>query len=343
MHPTPLPGDGSPAVHVSLRLDAPVAAALAADGRLREAAAEGVRHSIGEVVARLGVPGTVAVDLDPQPGPDDHRPDLLALTVNGRSCHFSDDVLVLARSYAVAEFAAGTPADAAQWARRAAGSASSGDQERFVEFLASVCAEAVSRQASVLLGPAQVGAYQQQLGGLAADLALGGASLDARRLRPILARLLDLRISVADRATVARVLALGANAPWEDVAEELVDALAPPAVELLVPPEYVAALTASSPGEANLVDYVREGVYDTLGVVVPQVRVAAADALKSNSFRLVINHLPGQPVVGLGPGELVVNAAPEHLESGDGAVRPAVLPGTPYPAAVVRATVRRGG
>jgi flagellar biosynthesis component FlhA len=151
--------------------------------------------------------------------------------------------------------------------------------------------EAIRDHPSVLFGPDQATAYQRQLGAGASDVA---------RLRNILTAVLDLRLSIADRVTVARILSDGARET--DPTEDLIDALAPDHIDLHLHPDYLRDLTEADPrNEANLFSSVREQLFLKLGITPPRCRFVMDESLPPQTFAFGLNHLRTPVLPGLPP------------------------------------------
>lgn len=325
-----------PTIDVALQLDASLGYVLDADGPLHEAVRENVQQKLADVVRLLGVPGTVMLDIEPlqATGQDDSQ--WLRLRVNGALCRYPQEVLAFAWSYAAGRVADAEPEEVRGQLREAARAE---EQEGPIpEFFGLACAEIISRQPAVLLGPAQVAAYEARL----EDQAAGGQPNPSRpgtgQLMRILERVLELRISIADTEKVASVLADSDGTPWEYAVENLVDALAPDGVELHVPESYVARLTTQEDEGSDLLSFVLEGMFTELGIAFPPLRPVPPTGLEPNGFRFLINHLPTLPVVGLEVDECLVNDTPERLRLMGIEARKAVNPATPQAAAIADKT-----
>ena len=322
------PAFGLPAIEVVLELDPSLGHILDADGPLREPVRENVRQRLAEIVRLLGVPGTVKLGIEALAATERADPQWLRLRVNGVSCRYPEEVLSLAWSYAEGRVVDAEPEEVRSRLDEA-------EEVRVSEYFGVACAEIISRQPAVLLGPAQVAAYEARLEERAAGRRQNPGS---GQLPRILQRLLELRISIADTEKVAGMLGDGGEAPWEDVAEDLVDALAPEDVELHVPEAYVARLTARNDEESDLLTFALEGMFTELGIAFPPLHPVPTTGLKPNSFRYSINHLPTLPVVGLEADECLVNDTPERLEQMGIEGRKAVNMATQQPATVVEVT-----
>jgi flagellar biosynthesis component FlhA len=324
-----------PTIGVSLQLDAAFGCILDADGPLHEAVRENAQQKLANVVRLLGVPGTVALDIEPLQATEQADSQWLSLRVNGALCRYPEEVLTFAWSYATGRQADAKSAEVRSQLQEVARAPAEEHGSRVSEFFGLACAEIVSRQPAVLLGPAQVAAYGARLEGQAVDEQPNPSRPDTGRLLRILERVLEMRISIADTEKVASVLADSGGAPWEAVVEDLVDALAPEVVELHIPEAYVARLTTQDDEGSNLLTFVLESMFTELGIAFPPLRPVPTTELKPNSFRFYINHLPTLPVIGLEADECLVNDTPERLRLLGIEGRKAVNPASQQPAAIV--------
>lgn len=168
-------------------------------------------------------------------------------------------------------------------------------------FCRTATTEIVKRRPSVLLGPGQARAYARRL----------GAELDPEWLRQILQRLLDLKVSIADMRAVGRELVAARDMPPVEAVERLFPKLRPDHVEVRLPEAYLRQLTLDAPGEAsNLFGRLREQCFDELGIVSSPLQAVVDEALPARTFAVVVNHLPQLPWLGLDAGETMVARPP---------------------------------
>lgn len=295
-----------------------------------------IAQGVAGVMTMLGLPGQPAVVVVAL---DEAMPAgrFLRVLVNGVQCRYSDDLLQAIHSYTTGRLMAtdATPTTLLAWLT----SLLDGHSEQAAEFLALTCVEIVKQRPRALFGPAQAQAYTAWL---STDPAAGGPheaawSAGTTALLPILHDVLDLRISLADRTTVGRLLREGFEAGRSPraISESLIEALCPRVVELRMPSPDLRQFTIEwqEDGAAKF-QYLRDGLFEELGVTYPVFRFAADDALKPNSFRFQINHLATPPLVSLAPTQCFVNEDVRRLPaglSGD----PAANPVTRYPQAVI--------
>src|SRR5262249_51152169 len=100
----------------------------------------------------------------------------------------------------------------------------------------------------------------------------------------------------------------------EEVVEELIAALRPDVVEILMSGDTLRQMTTSDVGlTAELFTFLREGLFTELGVRYPRFRFSPAPTLKPNSFAFTINHLTTLPLTGLHPDQCLVNDTAKRL------------------------------
>jgi type III secretory pathway component EscV len=328
--------DDLPAINVLLQIDASLGHILDVAEPLHGAVLNDVQQKLDDIVGVLGVPGVVALDIGPLPAKERADFQWMSLRVNGILCRYPEEVLLFAWSYAAGRRPYLGSAEVQSRIREARSAQAEDEWSPVAAFFGLACAEIVSRQPAVLLAAAHAAVYSARLEGLlTSDEQPNPSLLNTDWLLPILKRLLELRLSISDTKKVASVLADSSEEQWEDVAENLVDTLAPHVVELRVPETYVSLLTTQPEGSSDLLTYVRETMFDELGIVFPPLRPVPMVGLKPNSFQFLINHLPTLPVLGLGTGECLVNATTENVRQREIEGQEAVNPVTEQPATVV--------
>jgi type III secretion protein V len=185
---------------------------------------------------------------------------------------------------------------------------------QIVDLLALICLEVSKAQPAILFGSDQ-----------AADYALGlNLTTEEEKpappvpvwLREILSRVLDLGISIADKHTVARVLneGLANHRPTENIAEDLIDALRPEALEIHVQESYLKEITGGS-NAANPPKFseMRDTLFYELGLRLPPIRFVVVDDLKPQGFRFRINHMTTVPRGGVPPTHYLALTSPAEL------------------------------
>jgi type III secretion protein V len=336
-HPPP-----GPAVEVEL------ARSLGAVEAFGEAHRAAIERELAGLAAALGIPARPTVTITTTAG--NRHP--LELSVDGRHCPYPPSLLGRVASFLAGRHPQGDErADLAGLVEPAAAQPDPDTPvgEHMTEFLARVCTEIVASQPSVLLGLPQAAAYAAMAGQPGNGTPPMTRPPDPSWLQSMLATVLDLRISIADRPAVAATLAAAAGRSNADAIEDLIDALRPTTVDVLVHPGYLRELTEADPdNEADLFTFLREGLYLELGVDYPPFRFMPTERLPPRSFAFVINHLPTLGTLGLEPGGYLVDTAPDPLDWLDpGATatatvnpatgRPNVLVGGMDPEAVTRA------
>jgi FHIPEP family len=315
--PEPSRRDGPP-LQVTLELDHAIDRAL---GTGRDRLGALLARRLDELMATLGVPGRAEVTVaDPVKAPA--LGPWLRLTVGGRRRRYPDELL-----WRAAEVVRGRHmATGSSLEALLAGLAEPpGGADALAEALGLACLEAVRLHPARLLGPAQAAAYAEALGGRP------GTAWPAERLAPVLAHVLELRVSIADHERVGAVLA-GADGGL-DAGEELVATLRPEALEVRLPAAYLGELTRAAPAaQAGLFSFMREGLYVELGIPLPAFAFVPDEGLAPHGIAFTVNHLPTLPFLGLPPGRGLVNDLAERL--GPEATA-ATNPTTGYPGAIV--------
>jgi flagellar biosynthesis component FlhA len=323
-----------PAIGVLLTLEPKLLSALReAEGQLFEAVREAASRGLERLAQLLGVPGTVALkmgELDPRPTSGGQW---LGLAVNGTGCPYPDEALDFVQAYVTDQPV--TPQPKGQTLSQAlqAGCAARFQQQRdaVVAFLRLACVDIASRQPGCLLAPESLRAYLAGLANAESIEARFGSNLEA--LSSLLRQVLDLGISIADTATISRILSAPSRATEAAIFEDLVEALRPDVIEIRLRGEYLARLRRFEPDEENsLFPFLREGMFQELGAIYPVFQIVVDDDLKDQYFRLRINDVTCTPLRGLGPDELFVNDTAERLEKYS--ARAAMNPATWQPGSI---------
>ena len=321
-----------PKVPIQLQIPPACLTDIEADSALRHDVHNTLTKTIDQLLVDLGIPGRADVSL--QALNKYHRAYPIRVRVHKRQLRCAPELLVHAHSYVQ-----GLPLNTEQplhlldtWLRAANKGQSvaflAENRQNVVEFLSLVCGEMIKQQPSVLLSAAQVAVIQQ-------SLPSPQGQRPASWLLPIFRQALDLRISLADRQTIAHVLDQGIveertpadAAAQADVAESLVAALRPATVEIRIPRAYLHALTlADAATERDTFTLLRDGLFHELGLTFPDFRFVPADNLKPGTFAFKINHVTTLPYVGLRLDQRLVNAYPETLQKIGVQAQPAVNP-----------------
>lgn len=313
--------------------------ARALGGGSIDALSQLLTRSVADLLTALGIPGEPSISVNRTPDSAEHR-EVLGVTINDRECHYADELLGWVCSYVKREHldAGLAPIAILDELRRNGPALSDTDQDpRGVEFVALACQEIVRTNATLLLGPAQLALYGASLPLAHSATPSDGSAPDVQRLRRILYTLLELGLSIADRRLIADRLAATAEHPPEDAAEELVDALAPAAIEIQLPVEYLQEVTAEPATDpAQLYTFMREGLFVELGVTYPPFRFVPAAHLKPRSFAFKVAHLSTLPLLGLAPDQCLVNDTIERLTLTKIDATAATNPATGQPACVIK-------
>jgi type III secretory pathway component EscV len=277
---------------------------------LNQAIQHAITQTISELLATLGIPGIPLVTFTAVPSGRSTRNLLLQMFVHGAPCRYPDELLRFVYSYVHQTYPDPevAPAKLIAWVTEVVDSeteSSSQAVETVIEFLALLCQEILKRKPSVLLGSAQEEAYIAALP-VSAESPLWPP--DARQLRPILSQVLDLKLSIADRERVAEVLGQSNEKQPEDVVEDLISALSPDVVEILLPQSYLKQLTDTDPGnEAGLIPFMRDRLFVELGINYPAFRFVVTEQLKPRTFAFRINHLMTLPLQALEMDQCLIN------------------------------------
>jgi type III secretory pathway component EscV len=328
----PIVEDTLPALAITFNLGpalSEVSANPSAEAQLRRS----TEQAVAVLLETLGIPGRPHVDMLAEPKTDmDNHTALFDLTVNGKPCRFSNDLVLQAYSYVN-----GTPLAPFErlhtlpnWLSEDLAASTPAPEDRASALLSLVCREALTHQAGLLLGPAQAERYR-------ADLALADTT-PVERLLPILRRVVDLRISIADRATVARVLSneFASNHSAEEAAEHLIAALRPAAIEVRIEPAYLRQLTLENVAKgAEMFPFMRDGLFVELGITLPDFHFVPDATLKPGAFAFTINHLRTLPLIGLPLDTILVNDTAERLRLMNIAGTPTTNPATMQPGSLV--------
>jgi type III secretion protein V len=297
-------------VTLSAVLDRMVAGGAGADG-LRDALTQGLEG----LLQTLGLPGRPEMQIA---APESSSVFPVNVTVNGRKCRYSLELLQRVQSYVTGEpiGPAFAVEDVENWLTAPA------NRHYLAGFVTLTCVEACKVRASVLLSPALAAAYAAGLPGF--------PQADGQWLAAVLGKVLDLRLPLADLTTVAGMLgqAVAQARAANDAAEDLIAALASGVVEIRLPEEYLRDITtADTSAEYEHFASLRDELFYEFGLRCPEFRFVTAKDLRPGSVVFTINHMTMLPWAGLRPGELLVSATPERLRllsiEGRAAVAPA--------------------
>ncbi|MES1187208.1 MAG: FHIPEP family type III secretion protein [Myxococcales bacterium] len=287
-----------PEMRVSIKLGSALARLLEGEHapRLQARCAETLRR----VLATMGIPAAPAARLELLPAGVSA---LMQVSIDARECPCPTPMLLIAAAYGMG-VPLGSFADPQlqRWLATA-------EPAALGRWLELILYEAISRRASVLLGPAQLAAYRARL----------VAGPDRERLRlpsdqvlgQVLGRVLDQRLSLADTGSVAEWIASTASSSSSvpSIAEGLMTYLQPNHVGLRMSEATLREMTlAAGEGSRDAFSLLRSALFYQLGVHLPDFLLEVDPELEGRSFALRINHLSTLPRVGLAPDECLTSA-----------------------------------
>jgi hypothetical protein len=334
--------DAIPEVPVSLGLPPSLVWASNPGHPLHGVIQETVIRELAGLMDRLGIPGQPTMEFAVLPERRRNmllrrRSRLLRLSIHGQVCRYPIELLrsVYGYVHGIHPDPKITPERLLAWLGEPGGEDGSGETRG--EFLGLACLAIVQQHPAALLGPAQTEAYRVSLPA-PAEVQPDGWLPNAAWLRQVLGTVLDQRISIADRQTVAGVLAQSRGHSPEDAAEDLLTALRPEVVAIHIPWEYLQQLTVSDSGQGkDLVPAMRKDLLAELGVPYVPFQLVRNEGLKPETFAFQINHLMTLPFLGLRPGECLANDTAERLRRLDVQARLAENPATSQPSSIVDA------
>jgi hypothetical protein len=298
-------------VQISIELDHRLERVLASLTPKREVLQRSLVREIADLLQTLGIPGVPAITITElqQPLPRDR---FLRLHTDNRLCGCTDELVRSTYSYHIREHV-----DASLSLAAILDGVLGSPRDDLVSFLTLVCVNSLKTRPARLLGAVELEAYLASLPAPPEDRAMTDAwPPDAASLSTVLARVLDLGLSIGDQTRVVEVLAANAGRQAEHAVEALVAALAPEAIEIHVPADYLHELTTARQHDpAILFPYLREGMFSELGVVYPPFRLVLADRLKPRSFTFSLGALQTPPVLGLPPDRCFVNGTVDDMRA----------------------------
>ena len=300
--------DAAPDVRVVLELGGPLAALADPGHQLHAVTTQRVGVELSELFRRLGVPGRPAIELGELAEGSRRGRRYLALHMNGRPCRYPDELLILVAEYVRGERSAAPPTTATvfDWCSALLEAADVDEPARsqLVEFVGLLSLEIVKARPGVALGDEHALAY---LASLSPDGPLSERSDAVEALR----RVLDLRISIADREAVAKAFEAGPG-ELDELVETLVSMLRIDLVELRMPRAYLEQLTTAGREEdEGKFEFLRDGLFVELGLFYPAFRFVPDETLKPCTFASTVNHVRLLPRTGLKADECLINRAPK--------------------------------
>ena len=322
---------------LELQVDSLLQTVVTLGDPLHESVQQALGQALHELMETLGIPGAPAVAITAlqRPLPDGR---FLRIAVEDQVLRYSDETLRSVYCWLNGSVfrADVSPSEVLAWLLRISEpGASESDHQMVAAFFREISVAIVKTQPSVLLKRPQLQAYLAALP--APSVKPGKWPPDQEWLLPILSRVLDLRISIADTQAVANRLAQSIERSWSDACEDLIDVLYPNTVEIHLPEEYLRQLTTiDADNRVGLLAFLREGLFPELGVVYPDFRLVLDTRLAPKQFMFKLNHLTCVPQVGLGPEECLVADTPERLKVLDISAVAAGNPATGLPQSITR-------
>jgi len=343
---------------IELTLAAELGALAQARQPAGERTAEAVRKVLGELVGSLGIPGSVSVSLAVGPNASDQP--WLGVNVGDRACRYPGALLARVRSYVTAQPVAFDPNAQATlaWLREVVSSGTDDGLGQAIEFIAVACAQIVKLQPECLFNAAQGAAFAVAIPPVERMPDLERRMAEDKGCLRALRKVLSLGVSLGDRDRVSEIMAAGleGDRTWDQIAEDLIDALAPDEIEIRMPREYLRLLTTLDPGagggpEASttssgsdsrdkLFPMMRDNLFYELGWRFPDFRVVCDEKLKAGTFAFRLNHLTTMPYVALHADQCLVNETVKRLKPLHIAAIPTTYPPDGREAAIIDTMTR---
>lgn len=290
-----------------------------------ERTVQAVRMALENVSDSLGIPGGVSVSLAVRS--EASQQPWLELNVGGRKCRYPGTLPARVRSYVTTQPLAPDPTaeQTLAWLVGAVSSDSEAMLDQVIEFMALACAEIVKLQPECLFDAAQARTFAAAMPPVEGmpdsqrDMAADPGWLRA------LGKVLSLGISIGNRGRVSEVVAAGLadGRSWGQIAEDLIDALAPDCIEVRMPRDHLRMLTSMQPATAGghesalpasssgshdtLFPLMRDGLFYGLGWRFPDFRWVCDETLNPGTFAFRLNHLVMLPYVGLRASQCLTN------------------------------------
>jgi hypothetical protein len=308
-----------------LKLRLEIASAINSRLSTHEGFAEAVHEAISQVTTgllnALGIPAKMSVEIAPMSEETVDYP-LLRVSVNGRPCFYPRELLQRSFSYVSDEILgpAVIPQEILQRLNSLLDSqpenVDAATRQKVAEFFSSACLEIVKKYPTFLFGIEQAEAYLASLSENP-DAQIESWPPAPTWLLPILHRVLELKISIAEQEIVLAALVAGItdNRTQEDIAEDLIIDLRPKVIEIHVPEQHLRELTLLGlPDEDQLFPKLRDILFFEMGQHLPAFQFVTDDNLRPGSFAFKINHLLTQPWVGLRANQYLVRETPANLK-----------------------------
>jgi len=323
-----------PALAVSIELSSELLPHFDASGGMNPAVCKAVEQAMAKLMVGLGIPGGASVTISGEaatPG------SVFRVLVDSRPTRYPDEVLLLTYAYLNGKQLdpAVKPGTIVQWLKDRGEDAASAGNNMVVEFVCRSCLEIVKLQPAVLFGPAQARAYAKALANTL-PRSFSSTAPDPDLLKSLLGSLLEMRISVANVAAVAEVLAQEPGRSPDLVVEDLIDALCVEPVEIQLPRALLEQLTIrwEKEGLAALAT-LRDGLFVELGIELPPLQFVAIENLMANCFTFKVNHVTAPPLRGLDSSQCLINDTAERVRLVNLKAFPMTNPATGQPGSVI--------
>jgi hypothetical protein len=303
---------------LTLRLELPASLSACADvsNRLHTDLRELIEQGLTTLLTQLGIPTRPVVTIAANESLGSGTP--MSVALGDAHIRYSHELLQRVYSYIQERplDPLATSSQIAKWLADQCTAQADADPHGALEFLALACLEVLKREPAVLFGPDQARAYAKLLPVPDVPAETPTPLPDPARLREMIGQVLNLGISIADRRSVAN--ALGSAQPDSSpaaIVEDLIERLRPDVVEIHVPRDFLREFTTSGLGDdAGVFPFLREGLFDELGLDLPQFRFVVVDVLRPRTFAFQLNHVASVPVRGLDPEQLLVNDTADRLK-----------------------------
>jgi hypothetical protein len=267
-------------VAISLGLAPALKAVFSKDLQSREVLREHFSRGVGEIQEILGIPGEVSIELHAFEAGKMAEDRFLCVTINEQLCRYSDELLQLVYSY-VSSITLGPRLRPMEILERLNAET---NREKLLEFVTLACLEIIKKQSALLVTRPQVLAYVESLPPLPAeaDFKLIRWPPDPDWLLPVLRAVLSLRVSIANKLTVAEVLQKGLSdgKSQENIVEDLVVSLRPDVIEIQLPQDFLREITiADDESSRNQFSLMRDGLFYELGLRYPNFRFVPVENL----------------------------------------------------------------
>ncbi len=261
----------------------------------------------------LGIPGVAAIEIT---FAENHRDSLLTISVNDCECHYPEELLRDTCSYVKSDLS--VQAVTAEQLQQLS-------DEQLQLFLSLAITSILKIKPALLFSAQAADAYRTALLQQTAE-----ALPEVAELHTILSAVLNLRISIGDKATVNKALTEMTTNTLSpaDKAEYLIARLRPRSAEIRLPSAYLQQLTADADvDDKHNFKLMREGLWYELGIELPEFQFVADETLLPDSFVFTLNHLTTLPRKGLRADQCLVGDTPDRLQlfnvDGEFALNPA--------------------